>query len=340
MMDRQLGHMVRLVDDLLDVSRMSQHKLNLQKSRVVLKDVMNSAVEVARPAIEQAGQTLSFDMPAERIYLDADLTRLAQIFGNLLSNSTKYTEAGGQIWFSAERQGSEVVISVRDNGSGIPAEALPTIFDMFSQVDGSKDRTCSGLGIGLALVKTLVEMHGGSISAESDGLHQGSTFTVRLTTAEDCSSIEAQSPANREQKTVCEGEQKTRILIVDDNQDSANSMAMMQEALGHDVRIAYDGLEAVAAAEAFRPELILMDIGMPKLNGHEAAQCIRQQPWGRNMTIVALTGWGQDSDRALSRKAGCDEHLVKPVKLSDLERLTSGLKRTLPGSSTIDAATP
>lgn len=323
MMDRQLGHMVRLVDDLLDVSRMSQNKLNLQMHRVLLSDVVDSAVEVARPAIDDAGQVLTIKLPPEPVYLNADLTRLAQIFGNLLSNSSKYTESGGHIWFTAEQHNREVVISVRDNGLGIPEAALPTIFDMFSQVPDSMDRSGGGLGIGLALVGALVEMHGGTISAESPGLNRGSTFTVRLTTAEGRGEMQAQSPAIEHNTEV----QTRRILVVDDNQDSSDSMATVLEMLGHELRVAYDGLEAVAVAEAFRPELVLMDMGMPKLNGCDAVRRIRQQAWGKTMTIVALTGWGQDSDRALSRDAGCDEHLVKPVRLADLERLALGLTR-------------
>lgn len=326
MMDRQLGHMVRLVDDLLDVSRISQNKLNLRKARVLLFDIVDSALEVAGPAIEEAGHTLTVTLPSEPVYLDADLTRLAQIFGNLLSNSSKYTEHGGQIWFAAECQQGEILISVRDNGMGIPGAALPTIFDMFSQVPRNMDRSGGGLGIGLALVGALVEMHGGSITAESPGLNQGSTFTVRLATSADGVDGMPHAPSIQDEADL----QTCRILVVDDNRDSSDSMSMMLEMLGHDVRIAYDGLEAITTAEAFRPELVLMDMGMPKLNGCEAVRRIREQAWGRAMTIVALTGWGQESDRALSRAAGCDEHLVKPASLAELERLTRSVKGVNP----------
>jgi PAS domain S-box-containing protein len=323
MMERQLGHMVRLIDDLLDISRIGQNKMELRRSRVLLADVVSSAVETARPAIEEAGHELTLALPAEPVHLDADLTRLAQVFSNLLTNSAKYTERGGRIWLSAERRGSEAVVAVRDNGIGIPADAMPRIFDMFSQVDRSIERSTGGLGIGLALVKGLVEMHDGTVTAVSGGQGKGSTFTVILPVLLD--NPEPPAAVSSENGQNAAGPRR-RILVVDDNRDSANSMALMLKFLGNEVLTAYDGLEAVAAAHQFRPEVILMDVGMPRLNGYDATRRIRDQQAAPAPIIIALTGWGQDGDRALSKEAGCDGHLVKPVNLPDLEKLLTELE--------------
>jgi CheY-like chemotaxis protein len=327
MMDRQLGHMVRLIDDLLDISRVSQNKMELRRSRVLLKDVISSAVETARPAIEEAGHEFTISLPPEPVYLDADLTRLAQVFSNLLNNSAKYTERGGRIKLAAERQGDEVSVSVRDTGLGIPANDLPRIFDMFSQVDRSIERSTGGLGIGLALVKGLVEMHGGTVTAMSAGQGKGSTFTVKLPAFERTAAPVA---AVRSESEPHYAGPLRRILVVDDNRDSANSMAIMLKLMGNEVRTAHDGIEAVEAAQEFRPKAILMDLGMPRLNGYEATRQIREQTWGRQMLIIALTGWGQEADRSQSQEAGCDGHLVKPVNLSDLESLLTELEGARP----------
>lgn len=314
MMERQLGHMVRLIDDLLDISRISQNKMELRRSRVALSDVISSGVETARPLIEAANHRLILALPPEPIYLDADLTRLAQVFSNLLTNSAKYTDAGGRISLLAERRGAHVQVAVSDTGIGIPAEALPRIFDMFSQVDRSIERSTGGLGIGLALVKALVEMHGGSVSAASAGLGKGSTFTVKLPLLSDDTAEVAVLPA--EHQAAGTGR---RILVVDDNRDAAVSLSLALRLMGNDVRSVHDGLEAIEAAERFQPQVILMDVGMPRLNGLEATRRIREAPWGRDILIVALTGWGQDADRVQSQEAGCDGHLVKPVSLTELE---------------------
>jgi PAS domain S-box-containing protein len=316
MMERQLGHMVRLIDDLLEISRISRNKMELRRSRVLLADVVGSAVEAARPLIDAAGQELTISLPPEPVFLDADLTRLAQVFSNLLTNSAKYTERSGHIRLAAERRASDVLVSVRDNGIGIPTDALPSIFDMFSQVDRSIERSAGGLGIGLALVKGLVEMHGGTVTVESDGEGKGSTFTVKLPVLESPRQLVVNTPENGQGLSG----PRRRMLVVDDNRDSAESMAIMLKLLGNEVRVAHDGIEAVEAAEAFRPQIILMDVGMPRLSGLDATRRIREQPWGRPMVIVALTGWGQDGDRARSQEAGCNGHLVKPVSLMDLQK--------------------
>jgi CheY-like chemotaxis protein len=324
MMDRQLEHMVRLIDDLLDVSRINQNKMDLRRSRVSLADVFSSAVETARPAIETAGHELTVSLPRQALYLDADLTRLAQVFSNLLTNSAKYTERGGSIWLSAEQRGGDVVVSVRDTGIGIPLDALDTIFDMFSQVDRSIERSTGGLGIGLALVKGLVEMHGGRVTAASAGQGKGSTFTVTLPLFEVQADASPTAP-------IADGPggqgPRRRILVVDDNRDAADSLAVMLRLMENDVRTVYDGFAAVETAERFRPEIILMDVGMTRLSGLDATRQIRAQPWGHAMVIIALTGWGQENDRERSRAAGCDGHLVKPVSFADLKTLLTDKPR-------------
>jgi PAS domain S-box-containing protein len=318
MMDRQLTHMVRLIDDLLDVSRLSRNKMQLRRARVSLAEVVSSAVETVRPLIDEAGHELTVSVPEHPIQLIADPTRLSQVFSNLLNNSARYTESGGRIWVTAERRNGDVVVSVRDTGNGIPAESLGDIFDMFSQVDRSLERSKGGLGIGLALVKGLVEMHGGWVKAESEGEGKGSVFTVTLPVV--TSEPEAVKVVPKAEIT---SPPKRRILVVDDNRDSALSMATMLKLLGHEVQTAHDGVDAVEAAEVFRPDVILMDVGMPKLNGYEATKRIRKQPRGREITIIALTGWGQEDDRAQSKLAGCDSHLVKPVNFLDLQKRLS-----------------
>lgn len=317
MMERQLAHMVHLIDDLLDISRFRRNMLQLRRSRVLLSDVIRSAVETVQPAIDVAGHELTMTLPDEPVYIDADLTRLAQVFGNLLSNSAKYTPHGGRIWLTAIRDAGEIIITVRDTGIGIPAESLPNIFDMFSQVDRSMERTTPGMGIGLALVKGLVEMHGGTVEAASPGANQGSTFTVRLPVLDDAPPLDTVAVT----ESTRNGSQHRRILVVDDNRDSATTMALMLQMLGNEVRTAHDGLEALEVAEEFRPGLVLMDVGMPRLNGYDATRRLREQPWGRDIAIYALTGWGQEADRMRSQEAGCDGHLVKPLSLPDLEKL-------------------
>jgi CheY-like chemotaxis protein len=248
------------------------------------------------------------------VYLDADPARLAQVIGNLLNNACKFTDPGGQVWLTVLHEGPEVIIRVRDSGIGIATEQLPYLFQMFTQLDTSLERTRDGLGIGLTLVKALTEMHAGRVDVRSEGLGRGSEFEVRLPTLEE--PPPARAPATEAVSTPAGGGR--RILIVDDNFDGADSLAMLLEELGHETRQAHDGLAAIAEVERMRPDAVLLDIGLPKLNGYEVCRRIRDQPWGKNITLIALTGWGQDDDRNRSQEAGFDAHLVKPV---DHERL-------------------
>ena len=318
MMERQLNQMVRLVDDLLDVSRITRDKLELKKQRVELAAVIQSAVETSRPLIEQASHEFSVTLPAAPIILDADATRLAQVFSNLINNSAKYTEPGGRITLVAELVGNQVAVRVRDNGLGIPAEAMPRLFQMFSQVDRNMERAQGGLGIGLTLVRRLIEMHGGTVEAHSDGPGKGSEFIVRLPIVKP-DKVASRVPTTHERSVA--DSVKHRILIVDDNHDSAISLGMMLKLMGNETRTAHDGLAAIEAASEFRPNIILLDIGLPKLNGYEACRRIRDQPWSDGVMIVALTGWGQDEDRRRSAEAGFDHHLVKPVEISSLHEV-------------------
>jgi PAS domain S-box-containing protein len=322
MMERQVGQMRRLVDDLMDVSRIGQGKIVLQRTRLRLADAVQDAVEIARPLIAERGHDLVLDLPAEPVHVDGDRTRLAQVFGNLLNNAAKYTEEGGRIRVAAARRGADLVVHVEDNGVGIPAPMLPRVFDIFTQVDRSLERSQGGLGIGLSLVKRLVEMHGGSIEAHSDGPGRGSRFVVHLPAAE--APAAAESP-NGTGGAADAAPARRRILVADDNRDGANSLARVLRLMGNDTRTAFDGQEAVEVGAAFRPDVILMDIGMPRLNGYDACRRIREEPWGRDAVIVACTGWGQDQDRRQAQEAGFDTHMVKPVEPAALAKLLADL---------------
>ena len=330
MMERQIGQMVRLVDDLLDVSRLSLGKIELRKGRTNLTAVVNQAVEAAHSLVQCMDHKLVVTLPAEPIYLDADPARLAQVVGNLLSNACKFTDKGGHIWLTLEvenrdREQPEATIRVRENGIGIAADHLPRVFDMFKQIDISLERSTSGLGIGLTLVKNLVEMHGGTVEVQSAGVGQGSEFVVRLPLSVDMLAAQPlELPGNLAAVSM-----PRRILVVDDNRDSVNFLIMLLEMSGHEMHAAYDGLEAVEQAERLRPDLVLLDIGLPKLNGYEAARQIRKQAWGKDMLLIALTGWGQDEDRLRSREAGFDHHMVKPLELDALTELLDSLPRTI-----------
>ena len=320
MMERQLGQMVRMIDDLLDLSRISRGKVELRKERMQLATVLQHAIEMARPAINDAGHELVISAPSEAIFVHADASRLTQVFANLLNNAAKFTERGGRIELVVQRDDSHAVVSVRDNGIGIPADALPRVFDMFSQVDQSLERTRGGLGIGLSLVRGLVEMHGGSVAAHSDGHAKGSEFTVRLPLT--LSVVGDTAPAAEPIRNVL----RRRILVVDDNVDAATTLALMLELMGNDAQSANSARAALEIAETFRPDAIVLDIGMPNMNGYEAARRIRQRPWGKNVTLVALTGWGQEKDRQLANEAGFDAHLMKPAAPEEIEKLLHSLK--------------
>ena len=393
--ERQLDQMVRLVDDLLDLNRITHDRLELRRGEVELSSVVQQAVEVARPLIDAAGHELIIDLPPEPVFLNADRARLAQVFGNLLNNSCKYTRPNGRISLTATRLGDEVEVTVKDNGAGIPPDKLDSIFDMFMQVDKTSKRSQGGLGIGLTLVKRLVEMHGGSIEARSAGEGMGSEFVVRLpvlaraavhgesaAASADTAAASAElasasakpatvvprprvgareSRARRDSRTNREshherepqplgesrsqrepqplgepGPERTsqpadasgperRILIVDDNTDSADSLSMLLEITGNKTYVAHDGVEAVAAVEKYRPQVVLLDIGLPKLDGHEVCRRIREQPWGKHIVVIALTGWGQEDDRRKSQEAGFNGHLVKPVDYDKLLELLGEL---------------
>ncbi len=322
MMQRQLTQMVHLVDDLLDVSRINQGKLQLRKEPIELEVVVNSAVETSSPLIEANGHAFTVTLPPTPVVVHADLTRLSQVFSNLLNNAAKYTEPGGHIHLTVERQGNEVVVSVTDTGIGIPAHMLRGIFELFTQADRSPEQTHGGLGIGLSLVQQLVELHGGRVEARSDGEGTGSEFVVWL--PELVASQQTGAPTSTVAVTRASGQ--LRILVADDNYDAADTMAMMLTMLGHEVRTTYDGLQAVRAWSAFTPDLILLDIGMPELNGYEACRHIRREPGGEKAVLVALTGWGQAEDKRQAQEAGFDHHLVKPVGLDALETLLAGLE--------------
>jgi PAS domain S-box-containing protein len=320
--DRQLSHMTRLVDDLLDVSRVSRNKLELRKERVDLAEVLDDAVEATRPLLAARGHDFGMDLPPERIWLDADPTRLAQAIANLLNNAAKYTGRQGRVRLAARREGDWAVITVLDSGMGIPADQLAAVFEKFRQLDQTLDRSEGGLGIGLHLARHLAEMHGGTLSATSDGPGKGSEFKLTIPVAL-APTVPLRTPEDGEAKR---RGPSFRILVVDDNRDGADSLGLLLELSGHAVRIAYDGLRAVEVAREFRPEVVLLDIGLPKLNGYEAAQHIRELPWGQETTLIALTGLSQEMARARSEGAGFDSHLVKPVDPEALFRVMSALR--------------
>jgi CheY-like chemotaxis protein/two-component sensor histidine kinase len=324
--ERQVRQMARLIDDLVDVARMSTNRFELRKERVDLAVVLRLAVETSGSLLRAGGQEFTTVVPDDPIHLDADPIRLAQAVSNCLNNAAKFTDRGGHIWLTAERAGGDAVIIVRDTGVGISRAMLPHVFEMFTQGEQTRARTFGGLGIGLTLVKRLVEMHGGTVAADSTGLGTGSTFVLRLPAVVDsshCPQPQAEGPAHMSPPSL-------RILVVDDNRDAADSLAMLLRATGNDIRTAYDGLEAVQVASEFRPEVVLLDIGLPKIDGHEVAQRIRKEPWGRQMCLIAVTGWSDETDRARSRASGFDHHLVKPLDTGHLAQLLGSVGRSTP----------
>ena len=320
MMERQLNQMVHLIDDLLDLSRISRGKIELRKERIELARAIEHAIEASRPSIEKAGHELLIDMPAEPIYVDADMTRLTQVFSNLLNNAAKFTEQGGRVQIGVKQTGAEVKVSVTDNGIGIEANMLTRVFEMFTQVDSSLGRSHGGLGIGLCIVQRLVHMHGGSVTVCSNGLGKGSEFVVRLPLA---MSLVASKPATR--NSTVSPTTRLRVLVVDDNVDSAESLAMLLTLEGYDAQTAHDGQQALEMTAAFRPDVMLLDIGMPKLNGYEVCRNLRKQSWGKKIIVIALTGWGLETDRQQSQVAGIDFHLVKPVDYDTVKNLLHGV---------------
>jgi signal transduction histidine kinase len=341
---RQLAHLTRLVDDLLDVSRITRGKINLTKEVIELGTLLTRTVETVQPLIDDRGHTLTVEAPNGILAVLGDPTRLVQALGNVLGNAAKYTERGGRITLSAAESGSEVLIRIRDNGIGIPSELMPMIFNLFTQLDRTSGPSQSGLGIGLALVQRLIEMHGGSVAARSEGLGKGSEFLIRLPLfiREQVESGQPlqQLSALEQSMTNAEGPTRTqrRILVADDNNDALESLATLLQLSGHEVYTAANGAIALESAEQHRPEVALLDIGMPKLDGYEVARRIRAQPWGQRITLVALTGWGQDSDRRRSQEAGFDSHLVKPLDLDKLTELLAALP--VAGSGATRGASP
>ncbi len=322
-MDRQLGHLVRLVDDLLDLSRVTHNRLELRKVGVELEALIDQAVEAVRPLADAAGHEVRVIAAGEPIYLRADPVRLAQVFGNLLNNSCKYTSPGGKVTVRIERHGDEAMVTVEDTGAGIPPDKLDSIFDMFSQVEDSLERSGGGLGIGLTLVRRLVQMHGGSVAGPERG--GGSGERVRGAPA-GRDGRGGRRSTGRGAGAAAPPARPRRILVVDDNRDAADSLAMLLDIAGHQTFTAHDGAAAVEAVREHRPDVVLLDIGLPILNGYEVCRQVRAEPWGEEPTIVALTGWGQEEDRHRSREAGFDGHLVKPVDYAALTALLGSLR--------------
>ncbi len=320
---RQVDHMSRLLDDLLDVSRISRNRLELRKEWVDLATVIASALETSRPVIDAHRHELTVDGPRETTYVDADPVRLAQVFSNLVNNAAKYMEGSGHIRITTERQGNEAVISIGDEGMGMAPDVLPHIFEIFWQASPALERSHGGLGIGLSLARGIVELHGGRIEARSSGLGQGSEFIVRLPLVGDA----AQALSVRPGELLVAGRSR-RVMIVDDVRDNADTLAVLLRTLGHEVHSVYDAEQAIEVADRVRPDAVLLDIGMPRLDGFEVCRQLRQQPWGKTLLIVAVTGWGHESDRARTEDAGFDHHLIKPADLRSLTTLLNAGSRS------------
>ncbi len=317
-MDRQLKQMVRLVDDLLDVSRINTGKFAIKPGRVELKAVVNDALEVVRPFIDLHGHALTLDLPDRPVFLQGDATRLAQILSNLLNNAAKYTNRGGMVSLSARAEGQMLELRVADNGIGLAQDMLAKVFDMFVQVDSTLERSNAGLGVGLSLARRLVELHGGTIEAQSAGVNQGSTFVVRLPIV-----VEPELPARTNQAAFISAD-TFRILLADDNVDFVNSIGALLSAMGHSVVITHNGPDALKAASRFCPDYAFLDIGLPQLSGYDLARAIRRTNGCNGSVLVAVTGWGQDKDRQMAFEAGFDHHMVKPVRFEQIEEILSG----------------
>jgi two-component system, chemotaxis family, CheB/CheR fusion protein len=315
LIDRQTTQMIRLVNDLMDVSRISRNELKLRKKRVKLQDVLRDAFEVSRPLIDEREQVLSVSEPPRAIYVEVDRVRMAQAVSNLLNNAARYTPNGGRIELRAERRGDEAIVTVTDNGAGIAPELLPQLFEMFVRADPSHDGPQRGLGVGLTLVKRIMELHGGSIEARSEGRGKGSEFAVRVPLAKGRPRQRAPSAESATPLAA------RRILLVDDDRDLANSLAMALTALGHEVRMAHDGPDAVELAKAFRPHVITVDVSLPTMNGFEVAAALRRHAWAREIVLIAVTGWDESEARERAREAGFDHYVVKPIGAVDLAKL-------------------
>jgi len=333
--DRQTRALTRLVDDLLDISRITQNRLELRREPASLSAIVEAAIESSRPLIDSGGHTLEVKVPDEPIVLLADVTRLAQVISNLLNNASRYSDKKGHIHVDVRREAEQAVVRVTDEGIGIPAAMLNRVFDMFVQVDRAHERGRGGLGVGLALSKQLVEMHGGTITGHSPGPGLGSTFELRIPIAPE---VEASVRAIGMKDDLPTS--RFRMLVVDDNKDSVDSLSTLLRLMGNDVHMAYDGVEAVHAAHMYRPDIVLLDVGLPLQNGYEAARLIRSEPWGSSVVLIALTGWGQEQDRRKSREAGFDHHLVKPVDPKALMVLVSELFHRSRGVVPIVPGTP
>lgn len=334
--ERQVRHMARLLDDLLDVSRITRGKLDLRKERVYLASVIGTAIEAARPLIEAKKHKLTVDMPLEAIRLEADPIRLAQIFSNLLTNAAKYTDPGGRICVHARLADQYVQVHIRDNGIGIAATALPQLFQMFSQATPVLERSEAGLGIGLALVRGLVELHQGTVEARSEGPGRGSEFVVRLPTvpADTTPALDLLEEDNGRRHALGAA---LRVLVADDNRDSLESLAVLLQLQGYETHTAHDGREAISTARRVQPEVVILDIGMPEINGYEVAQQMRREPWGRNALLVAFSGWGQEQDKRRAQEAGFDHHFTKPL---NVERLLDLLANVRPSDHTRGRSIP
>jgi signal transduction histidine kinase len=318
MIERQTTQLVRLVDDLLDVSRITGGKIRLELERIDVAAIVATAVETSRPLIDEAGHELTISMPDETLWVKCDRVRLSQVLSNLLNNAAKYTRGGGTIHLSVERESSECVFRVRDNGIGIPREMLAKVFDLFTQVERSLDRSRGGLGVGLTLARRLIEMHGGRIEVASDGPGQGSEFTVRLPAVSPTVPKDAAPEASRTPAPSVAPRVPLRILIVDDNVDAADSVAWLMRQQAHEVRTAHDGRSALEMANDFRPQVIVLDLGLPELDGYEVSRRLRATPDTREALIIAVSGYGQDEDRRRSTQAGFDYHFIKPVNFETL----------------------
>jgi len=320
-MQRQVGQMIRLVDDLLDVARINTGKVELQCQPIDLALALNDAVETSGPLLEARGQPFTIAAPAQPLHVNADRLRLAQVFANLLNNSSKYSEPGQPVSIAFALEDHEAVVRVRDAGIGIHPEMLPRVFDMFRQADRTGGRSRGGLGIGLSLVRRIIELHGGTVTAHSEGLGLGSEFVVRMPAI--AAPVTGDEPRHPLAETA---RPRRKILVVDDNADGAESLAALLAIGGHETQIAHDGPDGLELARRFRPDVIFLDIGMPTLDGYETARLLRQQPWGKDVLLVALTGWGQTEDRRRSQEAGFNHHLVKPADPLLVMKLLSSLE--------------